>query len=72
VLTPDKEDLLKGLANNLILMVLYVTLLLQYREALDLTSLRTVPRRRGDRVAETAANLLSIVWIVRLPYTFFY
>ena len=72
VLTPGKEDLMNGLANNLILMVLHVTLLLQYREALDLTSLLTVPRRRGDRVAETAANLLSIVRIVRLPYTFFY
>jgi hypothetical protein len=71
VLTPDKEDLLKGLANNLILMVLYVTLLLQYREALDLTSLLTVPRWRGARgVAETAANLLSIVRIVRLLYIF--
>jgi hypothetical protein len=72
VLTPGKEDLMNGLANNLILMVLHVTLLLQYREALDVTSLLTVPRRRGARVADISANLLSIVPIVILLYIFFY
>ena len=74
MLTPDKEELWKGLDNNLILMVLYryVTLLLQYREALDLTSLlRTVTRRRGARVEATAANVLNIVRIVRLLYIFY-
>ena len=73
VLTLDKEELWKGLDNNLILMVLYryVTLLLQYREALDLTSLlRTVTRRRGARVEASAANVLNIVRIVRLLYIF--